>query len=195
MSKIKNLTIICQTKKPKSANSKVKILQFLPLIVEYFCVLIDFEAIWIYYLGLLEVMLGITYELRTFVDIVKSAYQRKNNYDLFGWGALLFSDRAWTIISTRGLHLMDLLTILWMAWAHWQTISRTFPCLLRHGSPAKGRHPTTYATFVSTKDTTSKTALRWDTVTLYIKQLHNMWLIWAVYQTHVKCCINNTFVK
>lgn len=61
-----------------------------------------------------------------------------------------------------------------MAWAPWRTISPTCPCPLRRADPAKGRRPTTCATFASTKDTTSKTVLRWASRPLGVHraQLH-----------------------
>lgn len=79
---------------------------------------------------------------------------------LSSWSTF-FSDRPWTTISTKAPRLTGPSTISWTAWALWQTISQTSPCPLRHASPANGRRPTTCATFASTKDTTSKTALRW----------------------------------
>lgn len=196
MSKIKNLTTICQTKKPKSANSKVKILQFLPLIVEYFCVLIDFEAIWIHYLGLLEVMLGITYELRTFVDIVKSAYQWKNNYDLFGWGGVAFlwqslNNNFYKRTSPYG-SLNNIVDGLSSLADHFSDLSLS----PETRKPSKRPPPNYLCHLCFNKGHYIKDCPQVrHTVTLYIKQLHNMWLIWAVYQTHVTCCMNNTFVK
>lgn len=83
----------------------------------------------------------------------------------------LFPDRPWTTIFTRAPRPMDPSTISWMAWALWRTISQTSPCPRRRANPAKGRRPTTYATFASTKDTTSKTALRW--VMLQISQVQS----------------------
>ena len=73
----------------------------------------------------------------------------------------LFSNRPWTTISTRAPRPTGLSTTSWTAWALWPTISQTSPCPPSRANPAKGRHPTTCATFASTKDTTSKTALRW----------------------------------
>lgn len=80
--------------------------------------------------------------------------------DVSSW-SMFFSDRPWTTISTRARRPTGPSTISWMAWARWRTISQTSPCPPRHTSTANGRRPTTCATFASTKDTTSKTALRW----------------------------------
>lgn len=91
-----------------------------------------------------------------------------------------FSGRPWTTISTRAPRPTSPSTISWTAWALWRTISPTSPCPRSHVNPAKGRRPTTCATFASTKATTSKIALRWASQCCCRSGAATA--VWAVYQ-------------
>lgn len=130
------------------------------------------------------------------VDIVKSMYQRKNNCDLFGWGGVAFlwqslNNNFYKRTSPYG-SLNNIVDGLSSLADHFSDLSLS----PETRKPSKRPPPNYLCHLCFNKGHYIKDCPQVrHTVTLYIKQLHNMWLIWAVYQMHVKCCMNNTFVK